>query len=78
MVDADGLVALDVAVRRCIHDYSDDFGDLPMDCAIEICHLTLTVEGHEYEDGDGILALTRLDFAPRPGLAGGNASAPCG
>ncbi|MGZ4676593.1 MAG: neocarzinostatin apoprotein domain-containing protein [Acidimicrobiia bacterium] len=71
-VDAAGRVSFTVPLVRWIHDYMDDFGDLPMDCAAVTCHLALTLEGY-YEDGYVVLTHLPLHFAPTPGLAAAGA-----
>ena len=74
VVDTQGRVALDVRVVRWIHDYMDDTEDPPFDCAVHICRLSLALSGGQYEDGYFSVALDRIQFAPRPSLASGNAS----
>lgn len=73
VVDTGGRISLNVQLVRWIPDYMDGFGDVPMDCAVATCNLALTLSGSEYEDGYLPLALTRLNFAPRPAIAAGPA-----
>ncbi len=75
VADPNGRVTLTTQVVRWIHDYMDDSGDPPFDCAVYICRFSLALTSGDYEDGYFSLALDRLQFAPRPSLAAGNANA---
>lgn len=71
VVDRDGRVSVTTTVRRWVYDWAADGGDLPMDCSVSTpsCTLALALRGY-YEDGNEILASTRLHFAPTPALFG--------
>ena len=68
IVDGSGRARVTVQVVRHIRDYMDDYGDLPMDCAVQTCLLALALEGGDYEDGYFPVATTVLHFAPEPAL----------
>ena len=67
VVDRNGRVSIPTTVRRWIFDYMASGGDLPMDCSVSTCSLTLALRGY-YEDGYEKLAGAKLDFAPTPAI----------
>ena len=67
VVDHDGRVSITTTIRRWVDDWAPAAGDLPYDCSVHRCDLTLGLRG-DYEDNDELLASTQLNFAPTPAI----------
>jgi hypothetical protein len=67
VADHDGRVSITTTIRRWVDDWAPAAGDLPYDCSVHRCDLTLGLRG-DYEDNDELLASTRLNFAPTPAI----------